>query len=150
GLLAHPVHAAGAGAAAPVAAWLVCPVADVDAARADTVALGLAVLEPFIRSWLAGERTRADHEAAARERLLEEIAAGRDTISRATVERAVSLGWRLQDWHVGLHVRCGGTAAAEPPGAVRARVAEELAREGVRVQVVADREGGWAAWTSSV
>jgi hypothetical protein len=143
GLLAHPVHAAGAGA--PVAAWLVCPEAAADADRADTLALGLAVLEPFIRSWLAGERTRADHEAAARERLLAQIAADRDTISRATVERAVSLGWRLEDWHVGLHIRCGGTADT-----VRTRLADEFARQGVTAQVVADGEGGWAAWTSSV
>ncbi|MFB7570487.1 helix-turn-helix domain-containing protein [Streptomyces sp. NPDC056165] len=152
-LLAHPVHDSSAGqrsGAAPVpAAWLVWPYQRADEDRADTVALGLAVLEPFVRSWLATARTRADHDSAARRRLLEEVVGSRATVSREVVERAVALGWRLEDWHVGLRIRCE-TAAADRPDTVGAQLGAALARHGVAVHAVAERDGGWALWTSSV
>ncbi|MFE7357005.1 hypothetical protein ACFU8Q_28565 [Streptomyces sp. NPDC057543] len=62
------------------------------------MALGLAVLEPFVRSWLAAERTRADHDTVLRERLLDEVTTDRATVSRDAVERArpsrSAGGWR--------------------------------------------------------
>ncbi|MFF2327324.1 MULTISPECIES: helix-turn-helix domain-containing protein [unclassified Streptomyces] len=152
-LLAHPVHTGPAapreGSGPTAAAWLVWAFERADQNRAGTVALGLAVLEPFVRSWLAGERTRADHDAVLRERLLDEVTTGRASVSRDAVERALSLGWRLEDWHVGFHLRCDNQNAFDRPGVVPEQVSAALARYGVPVQVVAERDGGWAAWTSS-
>ncbi|MGW0782772.1 helix-turn-helix domain-containing protein [Streptomyces sp. NPDC002913] len=149
-LVAHPVHPSGGdepSRPAPVGAWLVWPYDRADGARADTVALGLAVLEPFVRSWLGAARTRADHDTAARLRLLEEVLAGGATVSRGVVERAVALGWRLEDWHVGLRFLADGPG---PPGTDAAELTAALSRHGLDAQTVAEHEGAWAAWTSSV
>lgn len=152
GLLAHPVLAAPPdgprqGGALPVPAWLVWPYSRADEDRVDTVALGLAVLEPFVRSWLADARTRADHDSAARRRLLAEVITGRATVSRETVERAVALGWRLDDWHVGLHVRAERPPAADRPGTVPAPLTTALERHGIAAQAVAEDDGSWALWS---
>ncbi|MFD8900335.1 helix-turn-helix domain-containing protein [Streptomyces ardesiacus] len=154
GLLAHPVHAvpfAGhlPGGTAPVTAWLVWPFERADEDRADTVALGLALLEPFVRSWLAGARTRADHDSAVRRRLLAEVVTGRGTVSREVVEQAVALGWRLEDWHVGLAVRAEKPPAADRPDTVPAPLLAALSRHGVTAQAVAEGDGDWALWSSS-
>ncbi|MFH9574100.1 helix-turn-helix domain-containing protein [Streptomyces sp. NPDC017454] len=154
GLLAHPVHAVPSagdrpGGTAPVTAWLVWPVEPADEERADTVALGLAVLEPFVRSWLAGARTRADHDSAVRRRLLTEVVTGRGTVSREAVEQAVALGWRLEDWHVGLAVRAEQPPAVDRPDTVPAPLLAALARQGVTTQAVAEGDGDWALWSSS-
>ncbi|MEU2250618.1 helix-turn-helix domain-containing protein [Streptomyces sp. NPDC019224] len=155
GLLAHPVLAEPVdghrpGGATPVPAWLVWPFGQADEDRADTVALGLTVLEPFVRSWLAGARVRADHDDAARRRLLSEVVTGRATVSRETVERAVALGWRLDDWHVGLHVHAERQPAAGRPDTVPALLTDALERHGITAQAVAGEDGTWALWTSSV
>ncbi|MFE6888506.1 helix-turn-helix domain-containing protein [Streptomyces sp. NPDC057694] len=153
-LLAHPVHAdppAGhrPGGAAPVPAWLLCPVDGVDDSRAETIALGLALLEPFIRSWLAGARTRADHDRAARRRLLTDVVTGRSSVSRETVERAVALGWRLEDWHLGLFVRAEHTPSGDGPDTFVTALVAALARHGLTVQAVAEDDAAWDLWASS-
>ncbi|MFE7357004.1 PucR family transcriptional regulator [Streptomyces sp. NPDC057543] len=55
----------------------------------------------------------------------------------------------MEDWHVGFHLRCENRNAFDHPGAVPEQLSAALARHGVDVHVVAEREGGWAAWTSS-
>ncbi|WP_238698035.1 hypothetical protein [Streptomyces sp. E5N91] len=154
GLPAHPVHAvpfAGhlPGGTAPVTAWPVWPFERADEDRADTVAPALALLEPFVRSWLAGARTRADHDSAVRRRLPAEVVTGRGTVSREVVEQAVALGRRLEDRHVSVAVRAEKPPVADRPDTVPAPLLAAPSRHGVTVQAVAEGDGDWALWSGS-
>ncbi|MFI9629451.1 helix-turn-helix domain-containing protein [Streptomyces sp. NPDC052042] len=132
-----------------VAAWLACPYERAAAARLDTLAIGLAMTEPFVRSWLSAQRAQAARDSVFQAQLLSEILTGRDSVSRDVVEGAVSLGWQLQSWHVGLHL------VSDKPGRPGARnpLVEQfrtgLARHGVPLVGAVNRGNGWALWTST-
>lgn len=132
-----------------LAAWLVCPFERAADTRLDVLALGLAMVEPYLRSWLAGQRAQADRDSLYRSHLLTEIVGGGDTISRDVVEAAVSLGWRLQGWQMGIHV-----ITESPPVRVdRDAVAEQLraafVQHDVAIVATVERSGSWASWHTS-
>ncbi|MBQ0827555.1 PucR family transcriptional regulator [Streptomyces tagetis] len=132
-----------------VAAWLACPYERAAEARLETLAIGLAVTEPFLRSWLSAQRAQTVRDSVFQTQLLSEILTGGDSVSRDVVEGAVSLGWQLQGWHVGVHL------VADPPGRAGARdpVVERfragLAAHGVEPAGAVHRGNGWALWTST-
>lgn len=144
-LLVHPVLDLEINRAA---AWLACRYERAADARLELLAAGLAMVEPFVRAWITGQRARIDRDAAFQTHLLAQILAGGDAVSRDVVEGAVSLGWRLQDWHVGVHLVA---ETADGPGgqAVRDQLTEAFADQGVRVVTAVDRGDGWALWVSS-
>lgn len=144
--LAHPVLDPVSNR---VVAWLVCPFGQAAGARLDVLATGLAVAEPFVRSWLAGQRAQAERQAVLQARILGEILTSGDSVGREVIEGAVSLGWRLADWHVGIHVY--SPAATDPgnPEPVLTRVATELAAHGVEVVSTVPSLGGWSLWSST-
>ena len=142
-LLVHPVLDPEVNRAA---AWLACPYERAAPSRLDMLAAGLAMTEPFVRSWLTGQRAQADRDTAFQAHLLAEIISGRDSVARGVVEGAVSLGWRLQDWHTGIHL------VSEAPGehgAVVVKMRAGLLERGVRVVTAIDRGDGWALWVST-
>nr|WP_238351532.1 helix-turn-helix domain-containing protein [Kribbella shirazensis] len=105
--------------------------------------------EPFIRSWLSSQRAQADRDQVFQAHLLSEIITGRDSVARDVVEGAVSLGWRLQDWHVGVHILADGSALAAERDRVINQLAAGLDKQGVPVVTTVNRGDGWALWTSS-
>jgi len=145
-LLVHPVLDPDVNR---LAAWLACPVDGAAASRLDVVAVGLAMTEPFIRSWLSGQRAQADRDSVFRSHLLSEIVTGRDSVSRDVVEGAVSVGWRLQDWHVGLHVVTPHPSAQDTRSPVIEQLCTGLESHGVRVVTTINRGDGWGMWTST-
>jgi hypothetical protein len=132
-----------------VAAWLACAYERAAQSRLDVLAAGLAMTEPFVRSWLTGRRAQADRDAAFQAHLLSEIISAGDTIGRDVVERSVSLGWRLQDWHTGIHLGTGTPGAQSETGAVIRQLQAGLAERGVRIVTAVDRGDGWALWAST-
>jgi sugar diacid utilization regulator len=123
-------------------------VAGNDPGRADAAAAALAVAEPFIRAWLVGERASVAADQASRTHLLAEIMTGQDAVRRDVVEAAVSLGWRMHDWHVGIHVlRDLGTGQPSTEIIIR-QLQAQLARHGVATVDGVDRGDGWAVWVS--
>lgn len=147
-LLVHPVLDPDVNR---LVAWLACPYDRAADTRLDVLAVGLAMTEPFVRSWFASQRAKTDRDAAFHTQMLAEVVSGRDSVSRDVVEGAVSLGWRLQDWHVGVHVVADG-ADVPTDGAAR-RVAEqlagELAKHAITLVPMVNRADGWACWRSS-
>ncbi|MER7414275.1 helix-turn-helix domain-containing protein [Streptomyces cacaoi] len=148
-LLVHPVQPLHEGDSPRAAAWLAVPLERADPDRAETLAVSLAVVEPFVRSWLTGRRAGADRDAVFRAGLLTEITAARDTVSRDTVENALSLGWRLQDWHTGIHLTTDDARTREDLDGLLAPLRSELARHRVHIVRPVDSGDGWAAWISS-
>ncbi len=71
-----------------------------------------------------------------------------ESVSRGVVEGALSVGWRLQDWHVGLHV-VTGPADQEDHGTVVDQLRTTLEAHDVHVVTAVDRGDGWALWTST-
>lgn len=132
-----------------LAAWLACPYDRAAAARLDLLAVGLAMAEPYVRSWLSGQRAQSDRDTAYRSHLLSEIVAAGESVSRDLVEAAVSLGWQLQNWHVGLYVTADGSAADGSRGRLVAQLTAELDRHGIALAAMVGRSDGWTAWTST-
>lgn len=132
-----------------LAAWLACPFDRAADSRLDVLAIGLTMTEPFVRSWLSSQRAQADRDQVFQARLLSEIITGRDSVSRDVVEGAVSLGWRLQDWHVGIHVVADGSAVPAERDRAAAQLATGLEKHGFPVVAAVNRGDGWALWTST-
>jgi hypothetical protein len=131
-----------------LAAWLACPFERAANARLELLAVGLAITEPFIRSWLSGQRAQADRDSMFRAQLITEIIAHQDSVSRDVMEGAVSLGWRLAGWHVGIHVLSGATDEADR-GRIVDHLTAALAEHGVELVSAASRGEGWAAWITT-
>ena len=145
-LLVHPVLDPDVNR---LAAWLACPYDRAADSRLDILAMGLAMTEPFIRSWLSGQRTQADRDSVFQAHLLSEIAAGRDSVSRDVVEGALSLGWRLQDWHVGIHLQSDAPRPARDRDPLVEQFTAGLARHGIKIVAATNRGDGWAMWLTT-
>lgn len=145
-LLVHPVLDPEVNR---LAAWLACPFERATDSRLDILSLGLAMTEPFIRSWLSGQRAQTDRDSVFQAHLIAEIIAGRDSVSRDVVEGALSLGWRLQDWHVGLHLMSETTRPANDRDPVIEQLTAGLAQHGIEIVTAVSRGEGWAMWATT-
>ncbi|MEI7056339.1 helix-turn-helix domain-containing protein [Nocardioides sp. CCNWLW239] len=131
------------------AAWLACRVERAAESRLGELAAGLATTEPFLRAWLTAQRAHADRDLLFRARLLSEVLAGRDSVSRDVVEGAVSVGWQLTDWHVGLHLSCDDRTVGDQRTGVPERLRAALVAHGITLTEAVDRGDGWALWSST-
>lgn len=132
------------------AAWLACAVAGLGESRKESVGAALVVTEPFVRAWLVAENARADRDSVFLARLLTEIIAGGETVGRDVAERAVAVGWRLDEWHMGVHLVCDDPRAPSDGDLVIGQLREALTETGITLNGVADHSGGWAMWSNSV
>ncbi|GAA1844940.1 helix-turn-helix domain-containing protein [Brevibacterium marinum] len=129
------------------AAWLIAPFGQTSSARLDILEFGLLIVEPFLRSWLSTQRAKTEKSQVIRAQLFSEIVAARDTISRDYVESALSLGWRLQDWHTGLHIWAGDQVDESQLTADQLR--SELANRGIGVTTSIPRGDGHVMWVTT-
>lgn len=131
-----------------LAAWLVCPLDHSSDLRTDVLSTGLAIIEPFLRSWLSGQRAEIEKDTAFKSQVLAEIMSGRDSVSRDVVEHATSLGWRLSDWHIGIHVLATGQRPPTDRRGTGEQLAQELVERNVGIVAAIKRGRGWALWTT--
>ena len=131
-----------------LAAWLACRYASAAESRLDRLAVGLAMTEPYVRSWLSGQRAQTERDSAYRSHLLSQIVAAGDSVSRDLVEAAVSLGWQLQHWHVGLQVIAEGLPADDVRDRLAAQLTAGMQRHGIELAAAVGRSDGWTAWIS--
>ncbi|WP_166351304.1 PucR family transcriptional regulator [Phytoactinopolyspora limicola] len=101
-------------------------------------AAALAVASWTLRQRLAGERDARDRSA-----LLAELVDAAPSLSPRLAERAVQAGWRLDGWHVGIHIRMAGDAGAVVRATPRVRAA--LHENGLDGPLV-EHADGWASW----
>lgn len=132
-----------------VTAWLACRFERADIERLDVLAVGLAMTEPFIRSWVSSERARVERDVVFQAHLLAQIIAGGDSVSRDIVEASVSLGWRLQDWHVGIHVILEAARSSSERETLLSQFQQALASQGVRGVAGVDQGDSWALWVNT-
>lgn len=143
GSLVHPVHNGSERLG-----WLVCDAPGTGDARADAQ-LVLVVLEPYLRAWLAEERRRLEHDTVLEQGVLAEIIADQGLISREAAEAAASIGWRLNGWHVGIHVvRDEDTDGRSDPFSAQ-RFISVLSEHSITVGALVDRSDHWAVWWST-
>jgi hypothetical protein len=144
-LLLHPVLE-------PVAdrlvAWLACHFGQASPSRVTALASGLAIVEPFVRSWLSAERADTDRDALYQQGLLAAIAADRETVSHDVVEGALSLGWHLSGWHVGMLIVPDDAGAAGRRAALFEQFLGEIERLDLPRPISVDRGDSWLAWVS--
>lgn len=147
-ILIHPVTEPGSTQAA---AWLASHSPGNDEQQRTATASALAVAEPFVRAWLTSQRAAAERDSVFHGRLLADLIAGQDVVSQDVVERALSAGWRLQDWHVGIHLirtaRMPDPLRDDPVTAL-SKLRSALAAQKLDGPVV-DRGDGWTVWISS-
>lgn len=94
-------------------------------------------------TWAARQRLAGERDARDRSALLSELLDAGPSLPRRLAEHAVRVGWRLDGWHTGIHIRLVG----EPERVVRKtpRVREALLAAGLDGPVV-ERADGWACW----
>lgn len=131
-----------------LAGWLVCKFERAADTRIDVLAAALAMTEPFLRSWLSGQRAEIERDTAFKSHVLAEILTGSDSVSRDVVEHAMSLGWRLSEWHVGIHVLATGTPGPSDRRDPGEHLAETLTDRGIPIVAAIKRGGGWLLWTT--
>jgi purine catabolism regulator len=81
--------------------------------------------------------------------VLAEVISGRDSVGRDIVENAMSLGWRLSSWHIGIHVLATGSPVPPDRRRPAEQLAAALAERDVAVVAALKRGRGWALWISS-
>lgn len=147
-ILVHPVTEPGSTQAA---AWLASQTAGSGEHQRIATASALAVAEPYVRAWLTSQRAAAERDSVFHGRLLADLIAGQGVASQDVVERALSAGWRLQDWHVGIHLlrtaRLGDPLQDDPVTSMR-KLRSALEAQKL-VGPVVDRGDGWTVWISS-
>lgn len=144
-LLLHPVLEPSADR---LVGWLACPFGGAGPSRVDALAAGLAIVEPFVRSWLSAERAETDRDALYQQRLLAAITSDRETVSHDVVEGALSLGWHLSGWHTGMVVTPDDPAAEGRRGTLADQFLAEIERQGLPRPTAVDRGDGWLMWIS--
>jgi hypothetical protein len=130
-------------------AWIACEVGGLSDSRKATVAAVLQLCEPYLRTWLVAESARVDRDTAFLARLLDEIIAGADTGTRDMAERAIAVGWRLDEWHIGVHLVWDDPRAPADSGLAIEEIREALMDAGVILNGIASHSGGWAMWVNS-
>lgn len=144
-LLLHPVLE-------PVAdrlvAHLACRFDQASPSRIAALASGLAIVEPFVRSWLSAERAGSDRDALYQQGLLAAITADRETVSHDVVEGALSLGWNLTGWHVGIQIVPDDPVAEGRRASLLEQFVAEMERLGLPRPISVDRGDSWLAWAS--
>lgn len=147
-LLIHPVSEPGTTHAA---AWLGSHSAGSDDHQRIATASALAVAEPYMRAWLMSQRVAAERDSVFHGRLLADLIAGQGVVSQDLMERALSAGWRLQDWHVGIHLirtaRLSDPLRDDPVTSMR-KLRAALSEHKLDGPVV-DRGDGWTVWIST-
>lgn len=143
--IVHPVLIDGRPAA-----WLACEAPGIGESAKERVVAALAVTEPYVRAWLISENARADRDSAFLARLLSEIIAVGADVSRDTAERAVAVGWRLDEWHTGVHLVCDDPRAPSDSDLLIGQFRGALAEADIALNGIADHSGGWAMWVNAV
>ncbi|MQA83139.1 MAG: hypothetical protein GEV03_00555 [Streptosporangiales bacterium] len=111
----------------------------------DTVTDALAIAAAPVGSWVAIERLTAERDARLRSALLAELLARADTLGEQTAEQVAKLGWRLDGWHIGIHLVLVSPAEQQTLLARTPTLTSDLADAGIRGPVV-ERADGWSAW----
>lgn len=108
------------------------------------IAAALRVASVIIAHQLMMERLINERDARYRSSLLEELRSSAPSPPPSVMQRAISAGWRLDGWHIGIRLvarNADDLVAAQPS------VEAAFASEDLRVEAV-EQIDGWALWLS--
>lgn len=140
-VLVEPVLGTGDQVVLYVVAWMPHRAA----AWVDVVAEALLMGAACLGSWVVIERLTAERDARLRGALLAELLAGGDASSQQTTEQIARLGWRLEGWHVAIHLMLVAPADPQTVLTHSPRLIAALMDAGIRGPVV-ERADGWSVW----
>lgn len=126
--------------------WLAVLLPPSPPAWCDGVLSLLRIVAFAVAAVTARQRVAGERDARDRSTLAAELMDGSRVPGRQTVERALRVGWRLDGWHTGIHLRLAGDAA--PQHASSAAVAGALRAQGLD-GAFAERADGWVLWTTT-
>jgi purine catabolism regulator len=133
------------GDVAAPAMWVTARLPTTDSERERTVRDLLTVGAGALQRWAATRRVELEHDARVRGGLLSELLQLDDDPSDAFRRRTLELGWQIDGWHVGFHIRTFATTdlvGATPD------VATVLHRQGLQ-PVLVETVDGWSGWCTS-
>lgn len=99
-----------------------------------------------LTGWLAVERLRAERDSRYRSTLLAEIIEAGPSVTPPIVERAATIGWRVDGWHTGVHLARLGESPEGPLPPLAAELLGEAISEAGAGSGIVERIGGWSAW----
>ncbi|GAA3034356.1 PucR family transcriptional regulator [Actinokineospora globicatena] len=129
----------------PPRLWLVAEtgeIGDDDAVKIES-ALNLAACS--ITAWAATERLRAERDATFHSTVLAELLGSGPQVPRRVLSQAVAAGWRLEGWHIGVHLLLVGGSAPEDVRSRTRDVRDALAAQHLTGPLV-ERGDGWSTW----
>lgn len=130
----------------PVDLWLVAEAQDPGPAWERVAITVLELGASRLSSWFMAERLRLERDVRYRSTLLEELLGVGDAVPSTLAERAAALGWRLDRWHIGIHLAT--LDGLSPQTAYESlTVSKALSDIGVSSGLV-ERADGWSAWLS--
>lgn len=112
----------------------------------DAVAQLLKIAGFAVSALTARQRVVGEQDARDRSTLLTELLDGTQALGRHTVERAMRVGWRIDGWHTGIHLRLD---ADTPPGPAAGALIERTLRANGIAGALAERADGWVLWTTA-
>jgi hypothetical protein len=144
--------------------WLAARLESAEPDWADTVTDVLTVAAGAVQRWRALRRLEVERDARVRAGLLGELLRLHGEPGAALRQRAVDVGWRLDGWHIGIHIGLAHVGAARTVGSTRVAgldpaLQADLVRDSDEVvaaakaegvdAVVVEHEDGWSMWVNS-
>lgn len=130
--------------AAPSRQWLVIQLDDAPSGLVDQASALAQLAVLYLRGWFLARRWELEQDRHQQTLLLAELVAERGFLTTTTRRRAAEMGWRLDGWHVGLHL----ATPEEPTEESRERVVTGLRNADVPSALV-QRGDGWVGWLTS-
>lgn len=132
--------------AGEVAVWLVAERERVGRLWLTGAASVLALASGTVWTWLAREQARHERDVWIRSALLTEILDLGGAVTRRVLQEAAKLGWQLDGWHTGIHLRF---SPGLPTGLTLVNLAAHLERSGLGPDSLVQRTDGWSAWLTT-
>jgi PucR family transcriptional regulator, purine catabolism regulatory protein len=126
--------------------WIIAQIPSSHSSWVAASSRALSVAATALALWVAGERLRGERNARDRSTVLTDLLDSALPDNAHLAERAVRVGWRINGWHTGIHLRALGEGVIATR--FTARINAALAAHGLAGPVV-EYGDGWVCWLTA-